>query len=504
MLNRGLPHPKKRSAFADGAAGAGVFAVAFALRLLPIFIFPGINHPDEVFQTVEQAHRLVFGTGLVPWEFVYGVRSWVLPGALAGMMMLASALGGGPGYYMPLIGSILAALGATSALCAFLWGKRFFGTAGGVIAGIFVAVWIDAVYFGPRTLSDSVAAHVLVIGLFANSPGRPELATWRRAAAAAALLGLAASLRVQLSPAIALTGLWGIFTTFRNQRLAFVGSGLLIGLLYGAVDWFTWSYPFQSLWRYVAANLHFNYAEMGVLPWYWYLAIVVEYWTGLSAAMLALCLIGALRLPQPFVAAGLIAITFSLVGHKEFRYIYPAVLLAVIVSGIGLAQLTLWISEALQKEGWARRSAIIAPSAVALAAVVLTQLALADGSEPYHRLWSRGRDMILASRYVARLGAVCGIGVVDQGWAATGGYAAFHHAVPLYWATQFGSLDPDSVAFNTVVYDRGKPLGAGYLEAACFGDSCVAQRQGTCSPAPMQDMSAPLLPLDFWQAGIAR
>ena len=57
---------------AEAIAGIAVFAVAFAARLLPVFAFSGINHPDEVFQTVEQAHRLVFGTGLVPWEFVYG------------------------------------------------------------------------------------------------------------------------------------------------------------------------------------------------------------------------------------------------------------------------------------------------------------------------------------------------------------------------------------------------------------------------------------------------
>src|SRR6516165_8311558 len=240
MLNRELFVLKNRSAFADWAAGAVVFAVAFAARLLPVFVFPGINRPDEVFQTVEQAHRLVFGTGLVPWEFVYGTRSWVLPGVLAGLVSVASLLGDGPNYYAPIIGSALAALGATSALCAFLWAKRLFGTAGGVIAGIFTAVWIDAVYFGPRALSDSVAAHLLVIGLYANTPGQSEAATWRRAAVAGALLSLAASLRVQLSPAIALTGLWGILTTFRNQRLAFLGSGLVIGLLYGAVDGFTW------------------------------------------------------------------------------------------------------------------------------------------------------------------------------------------------------------------------------------------------------------------------
>ena len=502
-LDRELLHSKKRSALAesapaDSAVGAAVFAVAFAARLLPVFVFPGINHPDEVFQTVEQAHRLVFGTGLVPWEFVYGTRSWVLPGALAGVMKLASQFCAGPSCYMPVIGSVLAALGAASALCAFLWGRRFYGTAGGVVAGVFAAVWIDAIYFGPRALSDSVAAHVLVIGLYASTPGLPEAATWRRAAVAGALLSLAASLRVQLSPAIAVIGLWGIFTTFRNQWLAFLGGSLVIWLLYGGVDAFTWSYPFESLWRNVAANLLYNIqAEYGVSPWYWYLSTVLEYWTGLAGAMAALCLIGAIRLPQPFVAAGLIALTYSLFGHKELRFIYPAVLLAIIVSGIGLAQLVSWISATLRERGWGWRGAVIVPSATAAAIVVLTQLALANGSEPYRRLWTRGRDMVLASRYVARLGAVCGVGVLDDIWFVTGGYASFHHAVPLYWATSDGPLDPDSVAFNTVVYDRGKPLGAGYVERACFDDSCVAQREGSCSPQPMTNMSGPPSPLDF-------
>jgi hypothetical protein len=121
-----------RRVTADMAAGALVLGVALVARLLPVFVFPSINYPDEVFQTLEQAHRLVFGTGLVPWEFVYGTRSWVLPGALAGLMMLVSPFCAGPSCYIPFIGLVLAALGAASALCAFLWGRRFFGTAGGV------------------------------------------------------------------------------------------------------------------------------------------------------------------------------------------------------------------------------------------------------------------------------------------------------------------------------------------------------------------------------------
>ena len=173
---------------ADAIAATLVFSVGLAARLLAVFVFPGINHPDEIFQTVEQAHSLVFGTGLVPWEFVYGTRSWVLPGALAGLMVVASWLGDGPDYYMTIIGVTLAALGASSALCAFLWGRRFFGTAGGIIAGTLTAVWIDAVYFGPRALSDTVAAHLLVIALYASTPDGQRIIRRRRAITAGALL----------------------------------------------------------------------------------------------------------------------------------------------------------------------------------------------------------------------------------------------------------------------------------------------------------------------------
>ena len=48
--------------------------------------FPNVVWPDEIFQTLEQAHRLAFGYGIVPWEFRAGARSWLLPGLLAGAM----------------------------------------------------------------------------------------------------------------------------------------------------------------------------------------------------------------------------------------------------------------------------------------------------------------------------------------------------------------------------------------------------------------------------------
>ena len=487
---------------ADVIAGSAVFAAALAARLLPVFVFPGVNHADEVFQTVEQAHRLVFGTGTVPWKFVYGTRSWVLPGALAGLMAASLAFGDGPDFYMPAIGLALAALGAASALCAFLWGRRFFGISGGVVAGTVTAVWIDAVYFGPRALSDSVAAHILVIAFYLGTPARPVIVTRWRPIAAGALLALAGSLRIQLLPAIGVVGMWQLSTIFRGQRVAFACSGLLTALLYGAVDGLTWSYPFEALWRNVVANLYYGVqTDFGVMPWYWYLSTLIEYWTGLSAVMLGLCLIGAVRLPQPFVAALLIAASLSLLGHKELRFIYPAILLGVIVSGVGLAQLVSWIGEALENKGWTRHNATTETCAVALALVVLAQLALATGSRPYNDLWTSGRGIVMAARYVARIKLVCGIGILDHDWGA---YAWFHHAVPLYWGTPDDPLDRDSVAFNTVVYDKGKPVGFGYVTRACFHKSCVAQRQGNCSPATKKSMPAPPSLHDPWKPELNR
>ena len=58
-------------------------AIALSLRLYFAFASPNLAHPDEIFQNQEQAHRLVYGYGIVPWEFREGVRSWILPGLLA-------------------------------------------------------------------------------------------------------------------------------------------------------------------------------------------------------------------------------------------------------------------------------------------------------------------------------------------------------------------------------------------------------------------------------------
>src|ERR1700685_3656183 len=67
-----------------------ILLLGFALRLGAGLTQVHVLFFDETIQYFEQGHRLAFGSGIVPWEFVDGIRSWLLPGLIA-LAMSASA-----------------------------------------------------------------------------------------------------------------------------------------------------------------------------------------------------------------------------------------------------------------------------------------------------------------------------------------------------------------------------------------------------------------------------
>src|SRR6185312_10787874 len=172
-----------------------------------------------------------FGYGEIPWEFHVGARSWLLPGALAGFMWLGDRIADTPALYLGAAHLALAALAATSMLCAFFWGRRWFGFWGGLVAASLPALWPDAVYFGARSLSECVAAALLVPALYLLD-GEVKRATGGR---------------------------------------RFAGGALL--------DALTWTYPFQSLWLNFTYNAFNGAADsFGTAPWSYYLIGLIAQW----------------------------------------------------------------------------------------------------------------------------------------------------------------------------------------------------------------------------------
>jgi phosphatidylinositol glycan class B len=472
---------------------AALCLVGFALRLVPVLFYPSLNFPDEVFQTAEPAHRLVFGSGLMTWEFAYGVRSWLLPGAIAGLMEASRLMGDGPDFYLPLVAAAFAALAVAPVICAFLWCRRLFGTTGAVIGGLAVAITPDLVYLGARTLSEVAAAHVLVIALYlltgTDRPGK------RRLIGAGALLGLAFALRFHLGPAIALAALWAAAAEPR-RRLWPIALGAALSLaLVGLLDTLTLGYPFASIIRNTVYNLFYGVSDyFGTSPWYFYGELMLALWGSGLAALLLFAGFGARHAPMLLAVAAVIVAEHMLIGHKEYRFIYPAILLVVIVAGIGLTQSAAWIEERLRRsgrwQGWAQRAA-----ALAVAGYWVMLSANLAASPTFRLLWGLAHDHLQAAALVARTPETCGIGLYGPNWTEAGGYTHYHRSVPMYWPRSAAALRAAAPGFNALVYTEAPPPELGFVTRQCFGATCVAMRPGSCAAIPMEatPLPAPLV-----------
>jgi phosphatidylinositol glycan class B len=472
---------------------AVLVALAILLRLLPILVAPSAVWPDEIFQTSEPAHRLVFGNGLVAWEFQLGVRSWMLPGIIAGLMELSRLIGDGPDYYLPVIAVGFAALAAAPVVCCFLWCRPLFGVTGALLAGLAVAVAAEPVYFGARTLSETVAGHLLVVALWVLEPGYPVISR-RRLFVGGALLGLVFATRVQLAPAIGVAMLWTNWRAPRGRRGATLAGMAAILAAAAVLDTLTLGYPFASVWRYVLYNVFYGVSStFGVEPWPYYLLGELGVWGGAGATMLLLTAIGAWRLPLLLVVAIAILGVHSGIAHKEYRFIYPAIVPLTVLAGVGLAQMASWGREWLIGRSMPVTAAAATSAALAVAWWGLASLQVWNGATlDAHR--QRMHDKLVAASFVAHGPAPCGIGLYGlhgEDWGFYGGYTHFHRPAPIYWPEDESALITAADTFNTLLYTDPPPPALGFTTRQCIGEVCIAQRTGGCRAVPMTPLPLP-------------
>lgn len=475
------------------AALLGLVLLSIGLRLIPVLFVPSLNWDDEIFQAAEPAHRLVFGYGIVPWEFQLGMRSWILPGTIAGLMELSRLVGDGPSYYLPLTATAFALLASAPIVCCFLWARRWYGPLPALAAALAVAVSPDLVYFGGRALTEVVAAHVLVIGCWLLDPGYP-VTSRRRLFAAGLLFGLVCLLRIQLGPAVAILALWPLWRTWRTTLPPLLGGALAAIALGAVLDWATLGYPLASLGRSLLYNLVYGVgSEFGTEPWNFYFVAALSVW--LPVVVLALVAVfGARRMPALLLAAMVIVAVHSAIPHKEYRFIYPAAVLLAVLAGIGVGQLIQWGTRALAGRGISPRIALAAAAAVIVAYCGLTALQIWTG-DAFAQLRARGHDNLLAESYTARLPGLCGIGLYGRtpgfDWTVYGGYTYLHRPVPMYSPKDAADLTATAPAFDTLLYTVAPPPQLGFATLACFGKTCVARRAGSCVPQPMAPMPFP-------------
>jgi GPI mannosyltransferase 3 len=399
-------------------------AAALALRLAVAWWSVRTSHPDELFQYLEQAHRLVFGYGIVPWEFRFAARNWLLPGTLAVLLEGLRVIGlDKPTLYIPVIKSLFALLSVCLVYASYSIGRNMFCERTGRVAAAIAAIWYELLYVSTVATPEVLSAYAIVCAL-ALVTGR---ASGARAALVGLLLGASVALRLQYAvPAVALWGLVLMSWRWRYALRAAVAGAAVLGFA-GLLDGWSWGMPFISYYHYVDFNMLLGKAGVfGSSP---LLAYVV--WLAVASVGLHVCAMGYGALqwrrcwPILVLVAGVL-LPHSLLPHKEYRFIFLAVPLLLVLLAAAIVNGSQRLRSILGDRA-VLRTAMASVATIALVDCVLRGVFARD-------------DRLMATLDLSRRSDVAAVLDLTGPWWRSGGFYYLHRDVPLYFQKQINGM----------------------------------------------------------------
>lgn len=433
----------------------GALLLGTVLRFYLIFTDDGIYWPDEVYQSLEPAHRWLFGYGLVAWEFVEGARNWAMPGLVVGLFKLSTILGlDSPREYLSFAKAFFAVVGVATAYGSYRLAKTCGASdLSAAMGAALMALVAPGIYFSPRAMSETAAALPVVFGF---AYGLQKDLTRGEHLLGAALLGLSVFLRLQSG--IFCVGFLGILLARRQWRRTGECFAVLLSfaVLFGLLDHLTWANApgarfggwFHSAMKYLQFNLIDDRArDWGVAPWYYYFATLFRAMPAPLLLIGSLSVFSFLTVPQArglFLAAITFVALHACMPHKELRFIMPALPLFCALAAVGLSALR------YDSFRWAATAAVLLAALVS--AIGFHRLTFGDLGQYPSRAGTSAYDdfgpvnrMLLAAHDRPD---ICGVHVDLGDLAWTGGYSYLHRRVPLYDRVM---PPPSGRAFNYVV-----------------------------------------------------
>ncbi|MBW3667642.1 MAG: hypothetical protein KY443_00395 [Actinobacteria bacterium] len=455
----------------------GALALGLVLRAWLSVTDDGMYWPDEVHKTWEPAHRVAFGYGFQAWEFVRGASNWVLAGVVGGLLWALAAVGlDDPHRYVIVLRLLFSAAALSSAYAAVrlagAWGA---GQVGSAVAGAVTALAAPLLYFSHRGLTETASLAPVTFGLWLTL--RPDAGRRRWVVVGASLLGLAVLFRVH--NALFCVVVLGVLAVRRDWPRVGVVAAVLAGwaALLGVVDWVTWGVPFHSVWEYGRVTFVEGVAAgFGETPAWYYLRFLFHSIGPAVVVLAVLVAVGAWRAPGLFVCGALFVGLHSVEGHKEARFVLPALPALFAVAGVGLGAVWRW----RRAVGAVVALAVLVP--VVFQAVTIKRLTIRDigqdhlffaGSSAYFHSTSTNRLLFAAHRQAD----LCGLRVASLEREWTGGYTYLHRDVPVY--DKFAAPAEYEGRYNYLIgeYTAGDP---GIV--AVDGGLALQRVGGACAP----------------------
>ena len=475
------PAPAGFISFARRHALALIVALGLAIRLA-LLITPRSYFPDEIFQYLEPAHRLVFGNGVVPWEYRYGIRSWLVPLALSAPMRLGAWIAPDGAAYLIAAKLALVLLSLLAIVAAAAIGGRT-SRLHGCFAAFVVAVWSECALFATQALTETIAVSIFLAGaalLHARRDAPAQLA------AAGALLALAVDVRFQYGPAI---GLFALLACGRDPRrwtwLPLGGVAVLVAA--GAVDMAMGQAPFGWIVENFRQNIVHGRSHMWTDGPFFYPIAIAASWSLWLLPIWYCARLATKRYPALLTCALANIAVHTLIAHKEYRYILLSTTIVLLLAAIGTV-------DAVDK--LAARRGIAKGRLLGCAALCWVAGSLAVTTLTYPaRTWAAAVPGLNTYTYLRAAPGLCGIALVGTDWSDTGGYAYLHRDVPIYVFEKPATsalIRSIGAGFDTVLTMRKDSaiIPSPYRPDRCYqgdpriadADICIYRRPGPCDP----------------------
>ena len=464
-----------------------VLALAFAMRAIIALSGDFTLHPDEIMQYLEPAHRLAFGNGVVYWEFYYGVRSWLTPGLVAGLLTLFNAFGlGEPSWYVGGVKLMFCACSLAIPAGMYFFARRHFGESEARVALLAGTFWYELVGFAHKPMTEFTATAILMVLLalcMRPSPDRPRVVYL-----VAFLAVLAAAVRIQYAPiSLALFGLF-FLRAGKGAKVQLVLVATVVFLAVGVFDAISWN---SELFHSFRTYLRFNFLvdrTAEARPMYDYLWWLLVTGGGLSASCIAMALRDLRRYGFLLLLLALVLITHSANAHKDYRYVFVFMPFWLLVGAGVVTRLAAGMGKPIRAYGLAGA----AFSAVSLSGILN---ALPYQDEVYASTWAftlrfihKQDPVFSAYRYLANVPGVVAVWHLDRYYHDTPGYYYLHREIPFYDARTgpAHNLHEDMKTLRASVSHlvTGSPnlVVPGYMVEREFGGIRILRRKENESP----------------------
>lgn len=441
-----------------------VLALAFVARLAVAAWGDVLLHPDEIYQYHEQAYRLVYGYGLVPWEYTFGIRSWLIPMVLAGVLSLGQILGlDEPWLYMPLVKGVLCLLSLTLPVGMYRLTQAIASERAAILAFLFGAFWHHFLYYAHKPMPGILATYALIwmVVLMLRPAGAGRLFAF------GLLSGLILTLRYQLIPVIGLLNLAALLRLGRGYGMALAGNVAAL-ILAGLLDLVTWGGFLSSFIDNFRLNFAFDIAStFGEKPLDFYVRrLTIESGGIVVVAVAGIVLIWA-RLWPLVVALAVGVLAFHIPAHKEFRFVVWIMPFVMIGAAIAAAHPRL-------------------PTRLATAGLLVWAGAWSALFVGYYSgtpaFKTEARQGAAIFRTLSRADGVTGVAfrTPTLSWAILPGYYGLNHPAPFfihYWpdADSLEILEERRAEASHIITEEGEPDPEGFDVLARHGRYTIWQ-----------------------------